>query len=248
MGFASGTAIATFNGLGRPLPPIDGIVPTELFSLRDEVKRANRVKLDALKTELMTYKSRDTGNATHDRRESILGNMVAQQVLRIKVGAQVMLIKNVDESLVNGSVGRVLGYYMVSEVCGSGGEITPKAGNGFIRKVLLKDDGKTPAEINAAEGKNESTGAKPSQKRGSQESMEKFPLVEFRTPFGKEVVLVGRDEFKVEDNDGNIAARRVQVCSMCMREFGLLIIGSRFRWSLLGRCRYTRAKARRSNT
>ena len=34
---------------------------------------------------------------------------------------------------------------MVSEVCGSG-EIYFKGGHRFIRKVLLKDDGRTPAQ------------------------------------------------------------------------------------------------------
>lgn len=237
----------TFNELRRPLPPIDGIVPTVLFPLRDEVNSANELKLNALKTQLKTYESRDTGSATHDRREKILGNMVAQRVLKIKVDAQVMLIKNVDENLVNGTVGRVLGYYMTSEICGSGGEITPRGGNGFIRNVLLGDDGKTPAEERVAEGGSKSTGTEPNQKYSSRESTEKFPLVEFRTPSGKEVVLVGRDEFKCEDKDGTVAARRVQVSCAPPCELKLFITGSRFHWFLHGRCRYIRARARRSS-
>lgn len=209
MGIASQAAVATFNGLRRSLPAIDGIVPTELFSLRDEVDSANKTMLNALKTESRTYESLDTGTATDERRAKILKNMVAQHVLEIKVDSQVMLIKNVDENLVNGSVGRVLGFYMVSEICGLGGGISSKGGNGFIRKVLLKDDGKTPAEWNVAEMEN--IDVKPKSKNTSRESLERFPLVEFRMPLGKEVVLVGRDEFKVEENDGTIAARRVQV-------------------------------------
>jgi len=216
MGIASQTAVATFNGLRRPLPATDGIVPTELFPLRNEVDSANKTRLDALKTKSQIYESRDTGTATDERRTAILKNMVAQRALEIKVDAQVMLIKNVDENLVNGSVGRVLGFYMVSEVCGSGGEITSKGGNGFIRKVLLNDDGKTPVQKKVAERENEGVDEKPKPKSSSQESTEKFPLVEFRTPLGKEVVLVGRDEFKVEENDGTVAARRVQVGAIPM--------------------------------
>ena len=209
MGLASQAAVATFNSLRRPLPAIDGIVPTELFPLRNEVDNANKTKLEALKTEPQVYESRDTGAATDERRATILKNMVAQRVLEIKADAQVMLIKNVDENLVNGSVGRVLGFYTVSEVCGSSGEISSKGGNGFIRKVLLKDDGKTPVGKRVAEREN--VDVKPKSKNNSQDSVERFPLVEFRTPLGKEVVLVGRDEFKVEENDGTVAARRVQV-------------------------------------
>ena len=211
MGVASQIAVATFNGLRRPLPAIDGIVPTELFPLRNEVDYANKMKLGALKTESHIYESRDTGAASEERRATILKNMVAQRVLEIKVDAQVMLIKNVDENLVNGSVGRVLGLYTVSEVCGSGGDISSKGGNGIIRNVLLKDDGKAPEERKVAERENETADVKPKSKNSSQESTERFPLVEFRTPLGKEAVLVGRDEFKVEENDGTVAARRVQV-------------------------------------
>ena len=209
MGVASQTAVATFNGLRRPLAAMDGIVPTELFPLRSEVDNANKVMLGALKTESQVYESRDTGNAAEERRATILKNMVAQRVLEIKVNAQVMLIKNVDENLVNGAVGRVLGFHTVSEVCGASGEITSKGGSGFIRKALLKDDGEMPADKQVVEGKSESADTKPGSK-SSQESTERFPLVEFRTPLGKEVVLVGRDEFKVEENDGTVAARRVQ--------------------------------------
>jgi len=209
MGVASQTAVATFNGLRRPLSAMDGIVPTELFPLRSEVDNANKMMLGALKTESQVYESRDTGNAPEERRATILKNMVAQRVLEIKADAQVMLIKNVDENLVNGSVGRVLGFHLVSEVCGSSGEITSKGGSGFIRKALLKGDGETPGEKEEVE--DESADAKPTPKSSPQESTERFPLVEFRTPLGKEVVLVGRDEFKVEENDGTVAARRVQV-------------------------------------
>ncbi|KIK79628.1 hypothetical protein PAXRUDRAFT_70163, partial [Paxillus rubicundulus Ve08.2h10] len=41
---------------------------------------------------------------------------------------------------------------------------------------------------------------------------EAFPVVEFPTPEGgKEAVLVMREEFKVEDSEGKVLARRMQV-------------------------------------
>lgn len=210
MGTTSQAAFAAFKGLSRPLSMTGGILPTELFSLRKEVDEANRVRLDALKVTSQTYESRDTGNATDDRRGKILESMAAQKTLEIKVGAQVMLIKNVDENLVNGSIGRVLGYYMVSEVWSSNGENSFKGDSGFVREVLVGEDGETPAGKGGPEGENETSGPKPKQKNGSR-STEEFPLVEFLMPSGKEVVLVGRDEFKVEDSNGTVAARRVQV-------------------------------------
>ena len=55
MGIAPQTAVATFNKLRRPLPTIDGIVPTELFLLRNDIHSANKLRLDALETKLWTY-------------------------------------------------------------------------------------------------------------------------------------------------------------------------------------------------
>ena len=247
MGVASQNAVATFNGLRRPLPVIDGIVPTELFPLRSEVEAANKLRLDALRTELQIYESCDTGSATGDHRATFLKNMVAQHVLEIKADTQVMLIKNVDENLVNGCIGKVLGFYLVSEVCGSGGDISPKGGNGFIRRVLLEDDRRTLMKWRVAERENENSVMRPKSKSGPLSSAEKFPLVEFRTSSGKEVMLVGRDEFKVEEPDGTVAARRVQVSDSSSIEH-MLKMQCRSHWSLLGQFQYIRAKAKCSST
>src|ERR1700753_1890576 len=174
MGVSSRDAVSMFNGLSRPLPTIDGIVPTELFPLRNEVDSANKAKLNGLKTRSEIYESRDSGAATNERRTKIFENMLSQRTLEIKVDAQVMLIKNVDENLVNGSVGRVLGFYMVSEVCGSGGEISSRGGNGSIREVLLRDDGKTPVPRKTAERGNGKTERKEKgemyEKKGGEEN------------------------------------------------------------------------------
>jgi ATP-dependent DNA helicase PIF1 len=43
-------------------------------------------------------------------RDKLLSNMMAPPVLELKKGAQVMLIKNMDETLVNGSLGTVIDF------------------------------------------------------------------------------------------------------------------------------------------
>lgn len=90
------------------------------------------------------------------------------QMLALKSDAQVMLVKNVSETLVNGSVGRVVGF------C---------------------------EDPTAKQQKQNEVGA-PKQL---------FPLVEFSTFKGKEIKLVMSEEFRVEDGEGNLLARRVQV-------------------------------------
>jgi ATP-dependent DNA helicase PIF1 len=57
------------------------------------------------------FKAEDTGSIKDlAQRERILSNCMAPPLLTLKKGAQVMLIKNMDEQLVNGSVGLVAGF------------------------------------------------------------------------------------------------------------------------------------------
>ena len=44
------------------------------------------------------------------QRNKLLANFRAPAELTLKVGAQVMLIRNIDQALVNGSVGKVIGF------------------------------------------------------------------------------------------------------------------------------------------
>lgn len=142
--------------LSRPLPHNDGILPTELFPLRAEVDRANAARLSALGGQSHTFTARDSGSAVPAKRQKLLDNMMAVGTLELKVDAQVMLVKNVSETLVNGSVGRVLAF---------------------------EDD---------VDGT-------------------KVPLVEFQTFKGLETVPVSRDEFRAEDSEGKLLAKRIQI-------------------------------------
>jgi ATP-dependent DNA helicase PIF1 len=176
--------------------------------MRYEVERANGTRLAALRTPPVSYNARDSGSAAPDKRKAVLAGMMVPERLVLKQGAQVMLVKNVDDQrgLVNGAVGRVLGFFAA-----------PRGkSEGVIRNVKLSEDGKSV--IFANEGKENvkpaSTASAKTTKREGEKSTpdaEFFPLVEFPTPMGKEMALVARDEFRVEDNEGNVLARRVQV-------------------------------------
>ena len=185
--------------------------------MRHEVERANSTRLAALQTPPISYDARDSGTAAPDKRKAVLAGMMVPERLVLKKGAQVMLVKNVDDQrgLVNGAVGRVLGFFAA-----------PRGkSEGLVRNVKLSEDGKSVVfagegkenvkVVSAAGASSSSTtttkveGEKPKSK--SAPDGELFPLVEFPTPMGRETALVTRDEFRVEDNEGNILARRVQV-------------------------------------
>jgi ATP-dependent DNA helicase PIF1 len=204
------TPVATesFRALSRPIVSNDlDLPPTELFPMRYEVERANGTRLAALKTPPVSYNARDSGSAAPDRRKAVLAGMMVAERLVLKQGAQVMLVKNVDDQrgLVNGAVGRVLGFFAA-----------PRGkSEGVIRNVKLSEDGKSV--IFASEGKENvnptsTASAKTTKREGEKATAdaELFPLVDFPTPMGREMALVTRDEFRVEDNEGITLARRVQ--------------------------------------
>jgi len=59
----------------------------------------------------MVFRSLDGGSLQDkDQRERQLANFMAPRELKLKLNSQVMLIKNMDESLVNGSIGKVVKF------------------------------------------------------------------------------------------------------------------------------------------
>ena len=89
--------------------PLDRALP-----LRMQVESANIAQLAALPDTVHAFVARDTG--MHQR---VLKQMVVPTRLALKADAQVMLMKNVDERLVNGSVDRVLGFLMLAACAAS---------------------------------------------------------------------------------------------------------------------------------
>lgn len=94
--------------LERDIECPQGIVPTYLYPLRSEVKRENEKRLLQLKGQSKFYHSCDMGDPR--LLEQIKKNCPAPEVLEIKLEAQVSLIKNLDNTLINGSLGIVKGF------------------------------------------------------------------------------------------------------------------------------------------
>ena len=89
------------------------IQPTKIFTRRDMVDRVNKECLDKLSGEVYTYKLTTKGKANTDAIKNAIKKMDSSaqyvETLNLKIGAQVMLITNLDQEagLVNGKVGIV---------------------------------------------------------------------------------------------------------------------------------------------
>lgn len=96
-----------FQKLQRTVVYEDGIGPTELFPTRAEVENSNRKTLQSLAGKEFIYTAKDTGP---DRLKYLLENTMAQSKLVLKEDANVMMLKNKSDTLVNGSVGKVITF------------------------------------------------------------------------------------------------------------------------------------------
>ncbi|KAF2077397.1 hypothetical protein CYY_001325 [Polysphondylium violaceum] len=92
--------------VANQLSVTDGIVPTILYPHRRSVEDENESRLKALAGESRVYDAQDTGQP------NFLENSQAPASLTLKIGAQVILLKNLDFDLelVNGSRGVVVGW------------------------------------------------------------------------------------------------------------------------------------------
>lgn len=125
----------------RPLPPNDsGIVPTRLYATNKDVRRENNSLLKRLPgREYEFYATDFVEPETSDgcltdyainrlRNNSFFRACIAEKNLKLKEGAQVMLLKNETQvkgkdRLVNGSRGRVIGFTKDKEYSSESGEL-----------------------------------------------------------------------------------------------------------------------------
>ena len=178
--------------MSRPLVSIGSILTvSSSFPLRDEVERSNTTRMSRLTTQEMTFKAVDGGIIPDgDQKEKMLANFMAPKFLKLRINAQVMLIKNVDDTLVNGSMGRIVKFMDSLEYAGD----PAVDATGVI--------GNQKAESSAA-------GKKAAVSTGTQKM---YPVVEFMLPNGgHRTVMVTADVFKVELPNGECQVSRTQV-------------------------------------
>ncbi|KFX99163.1 hypothetical protein V490_01914 [Pseudogymnoascus sp. VKM F-3557] len=110
LGKISDATMKNFRKLDRPLEA-SGLDATELFPTRNEVENSNFMKMRQLKGSGKLYLAEDTGTVRDPQQlERLCQNFMAPKKLELKKHAQVMLIKNMDDNLVNGSIGKVIGF------------------------------------------------------------------------------------------------------------------------------------------
>jgi len=105
VGRASPATCATLQATAaRGLEAVNGVEPTKLFARNAQVDAMNRRRLSELRGEATTLRARDEGDARRIESCSYPAELV------VKVGAQVMLLKNLDmkRKLINGSRGVVV--------------------------------------------------------------------------------------------------------------------------------------------
>lgn len=203
MANVSASVDQTIRALERRLPD-DIVRPARLYPLRESVEKANTAELNRLHTPPFAYPAIDHGPAKNYL--TLLDSSPAVPLLHLKVGAQVMLLKNYDDGLANGTLGTVEAFSTLSA---------------FRRQIspsLIGEENQSPSEAEEGDLPSPSsitrdTIGRPSNKRDSNEA---FPVVVFPTegPSDSRVVrrvLVMRDEFKIDGADGQQMARRVQV-------------------------------------
>ncbi|KAJ5745876.1 ATP-dependent DNA helicase PIF1 [Penicillium odoratum] len=202
LGNPSASTVDAFRRLSRPLNFHDELDATELFPTRNEVENANSARMSRLSGEMMSFTAVDSGTVTDPQyREKLLSNCMAPPVIHLKKGAQVMLIKNMEETLVNGSIGRVVAfmdeasfdYYRTNE-----DDFHPTG------------EGDVSDEDSAARARKKLKGM--THKEGPATITRKWPLVCFVQPDGTERHLLCQPEaWKIELPNGEVQAQRSQV-------------------------------------
>lgn len=198
-----------FQKLERPLNDQDGLIATELFPTRYEVDKSNERYLKNLNGELHNYHSIDTGiESDKDMRNKMLSNLLATDKLTLKLNAQVMMIKNIDDSLVNGSLGRVIDF-VDGNTCLSENENESENENKNENDNPFNGITESP-NVSAKFDRKKSRFLDLTSSRALEEKL--YPKVRFLLPDGRtRDVIIKPEVWKIEDSDGNIIASRKQL-------------------------------------
>lgn len=146
--------------------------------------------------DVRVFTARDGGSLQDLKfRDKILQNCIAPEVIQLKKGAQVMLIKNLDETLVNGTIGKVVNF-MSEQTYAYMGENEEDAS--AIQAADYQD-------LNPSERKFKDQISREKPDDG-------LPVVKFTLADGStRQILCTRESWKTELPNGEVQASRSQV-------------------------------------
>ncbi|TVY35403.1 ATP-dependent DNA helicase [Lachnellula subtilissima] len=202
LGKISDETVQAFKSLNRAPTFEDSIAGTELFPTRNEVDNANAFRMRDLIGTSYRFDASDTGTVTDENfRDKLLANMMAPKSLELKKGAQVMLIKNLDEVCVNGSLGKVIAF--MNE-------------NTFDTYIERGEDAIAPGSFDENAGVQSDASCVSAGYSNKQEGRPNtgriYPVVEFILADGTvRRMLMMPEEWKIELPSGEIQAQRQQL-------------------------------------
>lgn len=180
------------------------VLTASSFPTRNEVENANTFKMRTLHGKFYKFEARDTG-AIQDEviRDKLLSNMMAPKSLDLKKGAQVMLIKNIDEGLVNGSLGTVQAFMTEATF-----EIYDRNSGAFN----LDSGHPEPDYDETRENQIKIRASLSSTKNLTGDAGRMYPLVQFAVADGTlREMLVQPEDWKIELPSGEVQAQRTQL-------------------------------------
>jgi ATP-dependent DNA helicase PIF1 len=137
--------------------------------------------VQTLRGEMHTYWALDTGSADKEYRAKQLSNLMAPPELQLRIDSQVMLIKNTDETLVNGSMGNVVKF------------VDPATWN---KPEIPEEEGKPKKPMSAGVG-------------GIKYPLVRFPIQGLPGQYRE--VVIQPETWKIELPNGEVQASRSQV-------------------------------------
>ena len=166
-----------------------------------EVENANGARMRNLSGKEFDFRAEDGGMIQDPvQRSKLLDNCMAPASLKLKKGAQVMLIKNIDDTLVNGSVGKVIAFMDEKTF-----DIYHEDEDEFqaVEKMDQDDEEMTTSRKKLKALINKDVAGDTSQK---------WPLVRFQIADGtSRDLLCQRESWKIELPNGEIQASRSQI-------------------------------------
>jgi ATP-dependent DNA helicase PIF1 len=222
LGVITNETVSAFRKLSRRIQYEDSLEATELcvclaflpqkmlitvvrFPTRNEVENSNAFRMRDLHGKAYRFEALDTGSITDlNIREKLLANMMAPKVIELKKGAQVMLIKNMDDGLVNGSLGKVIAFMSKSTF-----EIYEKNPEVFDEGISTDD-----LDDSQREARHKFKHKLSWEQPGSAlpETTGLLPLVKFSVADGTtRDLLVQHEDWKVELPNGEVQAQRHQL-------------------------------------